>query len=430
MSNQSFSLFIALRYCSPWANRGMASFLSLVSLAGLALGVFALIVVISVMNGFERELQTRMLTLLPHAQIVIDPKLDIGWPSERSTEIVTELERQPGIVGVAPYVESTVMLNANQRYYGANLTGIDVNAERNVSVLYQHIIAGDIQALESTPYGIVMGAILARQLGVIPGDKVNLTIPKIHLTPFGPITRQKRFELVAVFSVGAELDQNLVLINLAASQKLMTLGKRFTGLRVQVEDQFRAGGISEAALNGFQSSLLNPIQRKGLRTVDWREQNSSLFSAVVMEKIMIFLLLMSVVAVASFNIVSIILMTVTDKRSDIAVLRTMGASRFDIAKVFVVQGLTIGFAGTAVGAIAGILVAPNVGNLLRIFEAMTGWQLFDPSVYFIPYLPSLLNSFDVILVVTAAILMCLVATLYPAWQASRIAPAEALAYEH
>ena len=164
--------------------------------------------------------------------------------------------------------------------------------------------------------------------------------------------------------------------------------------------------------------------------MDWREQNSSLFSAVVMEKIMIFLLLMSVVAVASFNIVSIILMTVTDKRSDIAVLRTMGASRFDIAKVFVVQGLVIGLAGTALGATTGVLLAPNIGQFLRFFESLTGWVLFDPSVYFIPYLPSLLNNYDVVIVVFSALLMCLVATLYPAWQASRIAPAEALAYEH
>jgi lipoprotein-releasing system permease protein len=425
MNTPSFPLFVALRYSIPARRAGMSSFLSAVSLLGLSLGVFALIVVISVMNGFERELQNRLLSLLPHAQLIVPVDSDnpsYDWPSLRA-----EVLKHPDIKGAAPYVESTVMLSANQRFHSATLTGIDVATEQTVSVLHQHIVAGDIQRLSETRYGIVIGSLLARQLGVMPGDKVNIIMPKVNITPMGPVTRQKRFEVVAVFEVGAELDRNLVISNLTASQKLLALGPNITGIRLAVSDQFKSIAITDSLL----AQLLASHSVTGQTTIiDWREKNSSLFRAVFMEKIMIFILLLSVVIVASFNIVSIILMTVTDKRSDIAVLRTMGACASDIRRLFILQGLLIGFIGTATGVLLALLVAPNVGNLLQIVEQLSGWQLFDPNVYFIPYLPSELRAHDVVIVSSAALVISLFATLYPAAKAARIEPAEALAYEH
>jgi len=440
MISRSFSLFVAFRYGIPARGTGTSGFLSAVSLLGLSLGVFALIVVISVMNGFERELQSRLLSLLPHVQLLTPNITAVNneasntqsetqtkpqihdWPSLRN-----ELLKHPDVIGAAPYVETTVMLSANQRFHSATLTGIDTVSEQSVSVLHQHIIAGDIQGLADTRYGIVIGRLLARQLGVTPGDKLNIIMPKVSITPLGPVTRQKRFEVVAVFEVGAELDQNLVITNLVSSQKLLAMGSHITGLRIAVNDQFKSMAISDSLLT--QLAKTN-IFASPPTLIDWREKNSSLFRAIFMEKIMIFVLLMSVVAVASFNIVSIILMTVTDKRSDIAVLRTMGASANDIRRLFILQGLLIGFMGTFAGVALALIVAPNIGSLLQTVESLSGWQLFDPSVYFIPFLPSELRANDVLIVSSAAILISLLATLYPAAKAARIEPAEALAYEH
>lgn len=409
----------------------MSGFLSLVSLLGLSLGVFALIVVISVMNGFERELQGRLLSLLPHAQLLMPSQTNAtqdqlasakDWRSIRSW-----LLKQEHIVGAAPYVESTVMLSANQRFHSANMTAIDYDMEQGVSILHERIIAGDILRLKDTRYGIVIGSMLARQLGVMPGDKINMIMPKVNITPLGPVTREKRFEVVAIFEVGAELDQNLVISNLLAGQKLLGLADAVSGIRLAFDDQFQSLNVSR---NIIEDLKVDNILSGKPSIIDWRERNGSLFRAVLMEKIMIFLMLMSVVAVASFNIVSIILMTVTDKRSDIAVLRTMGANAVDIRRLFIFQGLLIGVVGTFSGTLLAVLVAPNIGDILKRFEQFSGWQLFDPAVYYIPFLPSELRASDVIIVVSVAMIISLLATLYPADRASKIEPAEALAYEH
>lgn len=424
--SKSFSSFVAFRYSLPTRGAGMSGFLSLVSLLGLSLGVFALIVVVSVMNGFERELQGRLLSLLPHTKVILAS--DSVNNNKQSQQTIIELiDQQKNINGSSPYVESTVMLSANQRFRSANMTGIDYQREQSVSVLHQHIIAGDITRLAETKYGIVIGSILARQLAVMPGDKITMIMPKVNITPLGPVTREKRFEIVAVFEVGADLDQNLIMINLATSQKLMGLGESINGIRLAVDDQFKSVSISNNLLSELQD---HDSVYQDLSLVDWRQSNASLFRAVMMEKIMIFILLMSVVAVASFNIVSIILMTVTNKRSDIAVLRTMGASASDIRRLFILQGLIIGCIGTFSGALLAVFVAPNVGALLKKVEQFSGWQLFDPTVYFIPYLPSELRGSDVAIVIGAALFISLLATLYPADKASKIEPAEALAYEH
>ncbi|MGB5326119.1 MAG: lipoprotein-releasing ABC transporter permease subunit [Pseudomonadales bacterium] len=421
MPSLPFAPAVALRYSAPYLNRGMTGFLSFVSLVGLALAVFALVVVTSVMNGFERELQNRMLSLLPHATISPSGGHK-AWPQLRDA-----LAAQPGIAASAPYMEGTAMFSANGRFQAAALVGIDPQAMQGSEQITQKIVAGDINALTTQRYGIVLGYQLARQLGVLPGDRVQIVLPAVRVTPLGPVLRQRHFSVVAIFEVGAELDLSMALTDIDSAARLFAGRADVDGMRVTVEDQFQAASIVARAVAQLTAGgqLDAAVQWR-----DWRAQHASLYRAVVMEKIMIFVLLLAVVAVASFNVISIILMTVTDKTTDIAVLRTMGASATQIGSLFILQGTLIGAAGTFIGALLGVLVAPNIGKILQAFERASGWQLFDPEVYFIPYLPSLLRWQDVLLVVVAALLVSILVTLLPARRAAKIDPALALAGAH
>jgi len=419
--NLHFSRTLAARYSLPYLNRGLTGFLSFISLAGLALAVFALVLVISVMNGFERELQSRMLALLPHATV------DLPGGHQQWGSVQQDLANQPGVVASAPYIEGQVLLTANGNLASVALVGIDVGQEAGVSSLPAHMLAGDLNRLADTRYQMVLGRYLARQLGLSIGDKLNIILPRVQITPMGPVTRQRQFTVAGVFEVGAELDQTLALTDLSSANKLFAGAATVDGLRLAVDNQYAAASITELAIAALSA--------KGLLSADtpwsdWREKNATLYSAVVMEKIMIFVLLMAVVAVASFNVISIVLLTVTDKKTDIAVLRTMGASAQQIMHLFMLQGALIGTAGTLVGALLGMAVAPNIGAMLLFVEKQTGWQLFDPSVYFIPYLPSLLRWQDVLLVVVAGISISLLVTLFPAMRAAKINPVVALASAH
>jgi lipoprotein-releasing system permease protein len=419
--NLHFSRTLAARYSLPYLNRGLTGFLSFISLAGLALAVFALVLVISVMNGFERELQSRMLALLPHATV------DLPGGHQQWGSVQQDLANQPGVVASAPYIEGQVLLTANGNLASVALVGIDVGQEAGVSSLPAHMLAGDLNRLADTRYQMVLGRYLARQLGLSIGDKLNIILPRVQITPMGPVTRQRQFTVAGVFEVGAELDQTLALTDLSSANKLFAGAATVDGLRLAVDNQYAAASITELAIAALSA--------KGLLSADtpwsdWREKNATLYSAVVMEKIMIFVLLMAVVAVASFNVISIVLLTVTDKKTDIAVLRTMGASAQQIMQLFMLQGALIGTAGTLVGALLGMAVAPNIGAMLLFVEKQTGWQLFDPSVYFIPYLPSLLRWQDVLLVVVAGISISLLVTLFPAMRAAKINPVVALAAAH
>ena len=421
MPNLHCSRTLAARYSLPYLNRGLTGFLSFISLAGLALAVFALVLVISVMNGFERELQSRMLALLPHATV------DLPGGHQQWGSVQQDLANQPGVVASAPYIEGQVLLTANGNLASVALVGIDVGQEAGVSSLPAHMLAGDLNRLADTRYQMVLGRYLARQLGLSIGDKLNIILPRVQITPMGPVTRQRQFTVAGVFEVGAELDQTLALTDLSSANKLFAGAATVDGLRLAVDNQYAAASITELAIAALSA--------KGLLSADtpwsdWREKNATLYSAVVMEKIMIFVLLMAVVAVASFNVISIVLLTVTDKKTDIAVLRTMGASAQQIMHLFMLQGALIGTAGTLVGALLGMAVAPNIGAMLLFVEKQTGWQLFDPSVYFIPYLPSLLRWQDVLLVVVAGISISLLVTLFPAMRAAKINPVVALASAH
>lgn len=421
MPNLHFSSTLAARYSLPYLNRGLTGFLSFISLAGLALAVFALVLVISVMNGFERELQSRMLALLPHATV------DLPGGHQQWGSVQQDLANQPGVVASAPYIEGQVLLTANGNLASVALVGIDVGQEAGVSSLPAHMLAGDLHRLADTRYQIVLGRYLARQLGLSIGDKLNIILPRVQITPMGPVTRQRQFTVAGVFEVGAELDQTLALTDLSSANKLFAGAATVDGLRLAVDNQYAAASITELAIATLSAKGLLPADTSWS---DWREKNATLYSAVVMEKIMIFVLLMAVVAVASFNVISIVLLTVTDKKTDIAVLRTMGASAQQIMQLFMLQGALIGTAGTVVGALLGMAVAPNIGAMLLFVERQTGWQLFDPSVYFIPYLPSLLRWQDVLLVVVAGISISLLVTLFPAMRAAKINPVVALASAH
>lgn len=397
----------------------MSGFLSAVSLSGLAIAVFALILVMSVMNGFEKELQTRMLSLLPHAHIALPANEAKNWE-----QLSVKLANDPRIRDVAPYVESPVMLHANRRLAGVSLTGIDTEREAKQSRIAQAMVAGQLADLSQQPYSIVMGNILARQLGLALGDGVNVVIPRVVTTPLGPITRSRRFTLVGVFQVGAELDQNYALVSIGSAAKLLGRSQAVDGLKVNTANQYKVESLITAVLNDLLEEEMLAAMPHWL---SWKQQHQSLYRAIVMEKVTIFVLLLSVVAVASFSVVAIILMTVVDKQSDIAVLRTMGANAAQIQKLFLTQGFVIGGFGTAIGAVLGVLIAPQVGNILTLIEALSGWQLFDPDVYFVPYLPSVLRLGDVVSVVTIAMLISMLVSVFPARRAAAIDPAVALA---
>ncbi|MBT8139371.1 MAG: lipoprotein-releasing ABC transporter permease subunit [Gammaproteobacteria bacterium] len=421
MSNLPFVPAVALRYSAPYLNRGLTGFLSFVSLAGLALAVFALVVVTSVMNGFERELQNRMLSLLPHA--TLSPQ----GGHARAAALREPLLAQPGIVAVTPHVEGMAMFSANGRFQAAALAGVEMQGEHALPGIAEHLVMGDASGLGEQRYGLVLGYHLARQLGVFPGDRVQLVLPGVRITPMGPLLRQRNFYVQAIFQVGAELDQSTAFTDVDSAARLFANNATVDGVRITVDQQFRANAIVSDAI---QALTTQGILSLDLSWQDWRSEHASLYRAVVMEKVMIFVLLLAVVAVASFNVISIILMTVNDKRVDIAVLRTMGASAEQINRLFIFQGATIAAAGTFCGALLGVLVAPNIGKLLQAFERASGWQLFDPEVYFIPYLPSLLRWQDVVIVVFAALAISVMVTLLPARRAARIDPVVALAGAH
>lgn len=411
------SLFVGLRYTAARRGNHFISFISLVSMLGLMLGVAALILVLSVMNGFDRELRQRILGMVPHATLGAygDEGLD-GWQ-----ELATEIRLEPGVAGVAPFVQAQGMLTSYGRVQGVQVNGIGPRVENEVSIISDHMQQGETGLLQAGEYNIVLGELLARFLGVSVGDKVTLVLPEASVSVAGVVPRMKRFTVAGLFSVGAELDANLAYIHIddAARLKRMQPG-RVDGLRLKLDDLFKAPELARRVAMA---------QERPFYVSDWTRTHGNLFQAIQMEKRMIALLLLLIVFVAAFNIVSTLVMVVTDKRSDIAILRTMGATPASILRIFMVQGVLIGFIGTALGVGLGVTLALTVTDLVAWVERMLGIQFLSSEVYFISYLPSELVWSDVGLITSAALLISFVATLYPAWRASRTQPAEALRYE-
>ena len=409
------SLFIGLRYTRARRRNQYISFVSLVSLLGMILGVFALVVVLSVMNGFEAELRGRILSVVPHGYLDGPDRRLENWQQWSA-----EFGRWPAVKGLAPYIDGNAMLTRPGMARGVQLVAIDPQSEAAVSSVSQQMVVGSFDALLPGSYGIIIGNILARTMGLAPGDTITVLLPKVTVTPVGVFPRSKRFTVVGTFSVGSQLDGSTVFINLRDGQKLFQLDEAVTGLRVELDDMFAAARVLP------QMAAKMPAHSKAKL---WSETQGSLFRAVKMEKTMISLLLLIIVAIAAFNIVSILTMMVMDKRSDIAVLRTMGASPLTITAIFMVQGITVGLVGIAVGIALGVPVALNVGDIVAWLESQSGAHVFNPQVYFISRIPSLLKWDDVLMIAGCGFVLSILATVYPARRAARIEPAEVLRYE-
>lgn len=382
---------------------------------GMVIGVASLIVVLAVMNGFSGELRGRILSLVPHGYVESAASGIDDWQG-----LAGQLTALPDVVAVAPYITDKAIIGARGRLRGGVITAIDPQLEFDVSSLSESMVVGSLESLSGDGFVIVLGSSLARLLGVVPGDQVEVTVPRLTVTPLGVFPRMRRFEVAGIFEVGAQPDTYQAYIPLGAGERLLGSRGRVDGLQVRTPDIFAA----PAVMNDLARTVGEDYVVR-----DWSETQGSLFRAVKMEKLMVSVLLMSVVAVAAFNIVSTLVMSVTEKRRDIAVLRTMGARARGIMAIFIAHGLALAALGISVGAILGVLAAKNIAALTASVENALGIKLFDPSVYFISELPARLLWSDVIVVVLAAFSLSLLATLYPAWRAARVAPAEVLRYE-
>lgn len=414
MTSRSVPFYIGLRFTRAKRRNGFISFVSIFALVGMALCVFALIVVLSVMNGFDHELKQRLLRVVAHGSLTTEQPLE-DWQG-----LQARIASTPGLMASAPYIEGKGLLTFDGQVRPIQIQGVDPNSETGISAVNEHMVVGDLHYLKPGEYGIIMGSLLARYLGLTPGDRVSVTLPEVSITPAGVFPRSKRFTLVGVFEVGAQVDQYLALIHMGDGQKLFRRGKAVDGLHLKFDDIYRA----PPAVSALASEL-----GEGYLARDWSQTQGSLFQAVKMEKTMVGLLLSILIAVAAFNIISSLVMMVSEKRSEIAVLRTLGLTRWGIMKVFMVQGSSLGVAGVVIGAVTGVITAVWLPQIMAAVESVTGFQVFDPNVYFVSYLPTDWQPMDTLLVCVLSLTVSVLATLYPAWRASRIEPAEALRYD-
>ncbi|MGI4840229.1 MAG: lipoprotein-releasing ABC transporter permease subunit [Janthinobacterium lividum] len=409
-------VFIGTRYTRAKRRNHFVSFISLTSMIGLALGVVVMIVVLSVMNGFDHEMRTRVLGMVPHATIESAKPID-DWQA-----LAARVKQNPQVEAVAPFTQMQGLLTNNGRVQKMLLNGIDPAQERNVSIIDAFVKQGSLDALKPGEFGILLGDKAATKLGVTLGDKVTFVSPEVTVTPGGMFPRMKRFTVIGIFHVGAgELDGYVGLTNL---QDLSLLHRwkpeQVQGLRLKFTDLFKAPRTAYEISHQLGDDYYSR---------DWTRTHGNLYQAIGMEKSMIGLLLLLIVAVAAFNIISTLVMVVNDKRGDIAILRTLGSTPGQIMAIFMVQGTVIGVVGTFVGAALGMLAALNVSAGVALLERLIGHKFLNADVYFIDYLPSQLQSQDVLMVCGAALVLSFLATLYPAWRAARTQPAEALRYE-
>jgi lipoprotein-releasing system permease protein len=417
-----YELFVGWRYTRAKRKNHFISFISLTSMIGIALGVAALIVVLSVMNGFQKELRTRILGVASHLEVTGASNQLADWQS-----VSTFTAKLPNVQASAPYISAQAMLSYDQGVQGAIVRGVIPSAEDQVADLGKHMKAGRLDDLRAGEFGIVLGVDLALSLGAKIGDKVVLMAPQGQFTPTGVVPRLKQFTLVGLFQIGMyEYDAGLALIHIEDAAKLYRMGQNVSGVRLKLDDLFDAPVVA-ASISDQLNSQLN--QSGSYYVSDWTRQHANFFRAVQMEKRVMFIILTLIVAVAAFNIVSTLVMAVTDKRADIAIMRTFGASPSSIMKIFIVQGALIGIIGTALGALFGILIALNIDTIIPFIEGLFNVQFLAKDVYYISDLPSDLIWSDVVTIVTVSFILSLLATLYPSFKASRINPAEALRYE-
>ena len=382
----------------------------------MALGVMALIVVLSVMNGFDREIKDRLLRVVPHITVV-RPE---GFSGEDIASVKSQIMADTTVLSVVPVVQSFAMLSADAEQAGVLLQGIDPQWP-TLALLKENMISGHVDTLVPGDFGIVLGSQLARRLNIFIGDRVQVTMPEVTVTPAGIFPRIKLLRVSGIFEVGAQVDGSVAFIHQRDARKLLRLGENFQGVQLMLADAYAADQwIAEHS----------EIFLSGLKWRTWTDSMGTLFQAMRMEKVVVSLLLSVIIAVAAFNIVASLVLMVADKRKDIAVVRSLGATSGLVMKIFVVQGMAVGTIGIVIGALLGCLTAYFIGDIIALIEGVAGFYVFDPSIYLISALPSRILLGDVVMVVGSAFIISFLATLYPAWRAGQVLPAEALRYDH
>jgi len=421
----AYELLIGLRYLRAKRKSTFISIITFISTAGVALGVMALIVVLAVMTGFEEDLKEKILGTNAHVVV-----LKNSGEIEDYSPVMEKLKRVPGVVAATPFIYSQVMLSTGTNVSGVVLRGIEPETDVQVTNVGKSLVAGSLADLKTSPGsssgepslpGVIIGKELAKNLNLMVGDSVNVVSPLGNITPFGMVPKMKRFRVAGLFNTGMfEYDSTLAYVGLHDAQEFLSLGKAVTGIQLKVDDVYRADAIARDINRGFDQSFF---------ARDWMRMNKNILFALKTEKLVMFIILTLIVLVAAFGIASTLFMVVMEKTKDIAILKSMGATGRSIMKIFVLEGLIIGVAGTVTGVLSGLLVALNLETIVNVIQKVTGFELFSRDVYYLDHFPSQVVPSDVILISLTAIFISFIATLYPSWQGSRLPPAEALRYE-
>jgi len=414
--NSPYEWLIGTRYLRSTHRRGFVSFVAVVSVLGLALGVATLIAVLSVMNGFERELRSRILSVTSHATLSgIDGALD-DWRGVQRDAL-----KRPEVKAAVPYIEAQAMISNGPRMRGATVRGVLPEEERKATGIAQHLTAGRLSDLRAGAYRVILGVSLARELNAKVGDAVILIAPEGTATPTGVVPRMRRFQVTGLLKSGMfEYDNSLALVHMSDAAKLYRLGDKATGVRLALADPMRAPAVVRQLALAFGG---------GFFVTDWTHNMANFFRSIELTKSMMFVILLMIVAVAAFNIIATLVMIVKEKQADIAILRTLGAGPSNVLGTFAIQGVMIGLAGTLLGAGLGVLLSDNLQALVSALERLLHTQFLDARVYYMSDLPAYVEMSDVLRICVVAFALCALATLYPAWRASRTAPAEALRHD-
>jgi len=409
-------LYIGLRYTRAKRRNGFVSFIALISMLGIALGVAALIVVLSVMNGFGKELRERTLGMTAHATVTgQDGKLS-DWQS-----IQLKVDKHQSVLDSAPFTQNEAMLSNRNRVSGAIIRGVLPEQEPKVSEIDEKMVSGRLADLKPGRFGIILGRELANAMGVFEGEKITVITPQANVTPVGVMPRLRRFTVVGVFEAGMhQFDRSMAIMHMQDAQKLFSLGEKVEGVRLKLDDMFNAYEVTHE---------LDSVIGEDYWVRDWTKMHSNLFKALKTEKVVMFIILLLIVAVAAFNIISTLVMTVNDKQADIAILRTIGMTPGSLMWVFIVQGVVIGLVGTLLGVAIGVPVALHVNEIVSFVEGLMNTKFLPADVYYITELKSDLRLSDVLTYTASAFGLSVLATIYPAYRAAKIQPADALRYE-